>query len=118
MSYWVRATLPVALMLSAVFPAAAQDELVLPSTSVQSLYDDCQGDDLEFCSGFMTGVALAMIDMRTFNVILFEDYCPEASTTPAERIGLFIDWAELHNDWNASAYQATYLAFWYGEPCK
>lgn len=118
MSFWTGATLVAPFLLGSFNLALAKDEYAPPSISTQSLYDDCRGKDLSFCHGFVTGVANAMMDIRTMDVNLRQDYCPAASETNADRAALFIRWAETHRVWKSSAYDAVYNALWFGEPCK
>jgi hypothetical protein len=118
MSTWTKATLAGVFLLSFVGFALAQDELSSSSfVTTRSLYNDCRGENPDFCSGFIAGIAQAMKDIRTVDVHLREDFCPLASRTLQDRAALFIAWAEARETWESSAYESVYMALWFGEPC-
>jgi len=117
MSPWTRAMLAVAFLLGSSSLALAQDEHTLSSVTTASLYNDCRGEDPNFCLGFIAGVANAMKDIRILDINLREDFCPAKSSTTEERSRLFRAWVESHDEWNVPAYDAVYLALWFGEPC-
>lgn len=117
MSSWARAMLAVAFLLGSFSSALAQDERTSLSVTTASLYNDCQGENRNFCLGFIAGVVNAMKDIRILDINLREDFCPAKSRTAEERSRIFRAWVESHDKRNAPAYDAVYLALWFGEPC-
>lgn len=59
------AALAIALMLCLSGSVSAQQNVVEQSHSVRTLYEDCKGLNVDFCDGYLSGVANALERRRS-----------------------------------------------------
>lgn len=80
--------------------------------SVRTMYEDCKGRNLDFCDGFLFGIARGLETLRTYNPKFAEEYCPPSTTDPAAYRAIFIDWADRSEFWRANSYDGAVVALW------
>lgn len=105
-------SLACALILCLSGSALAQQDVAVRSHSVKSMYDDCLGRNLEFCDGFLLGVARGLERLSTYNSKFSEEYCPPPTIDPSSYRDIFISWAERSQFWKAKPYDGVLVAFW------
>ena len=98
--------------------ALAQRDAAEQSRSVRSLYKDCQGRDISFCDGYLSGVVNALNWQRHYNLKWNEEYCPPKSATPSSQREIFLSWAERTESWTRNCYDGVLLAFWVNYFCR
>lgn len=112
------ATLAVALMLCLPGLALAQQSIADQSSSVRSLYEDCMGRNVDYCDGYLSGVASAMDRMRSYYPKFRGEYCPPAARNNSSYRKVFISWAERSEFWSAKPYDGAMVAFWIAWFCS
>ncbi len=105
-------SLACALTLCLSGSALAQQNVAAQSLSVRSMYDDCKGQNLEFCNGFLLGVAKSLEMLRAYNPKFAEEYCPPVTADPSAYRNIFIGWADHSKFWKANSYDGVVVAFW------
>jgi len=90
----------------------AQQNVVAQSRSVESMYDDCKGRNLDFCNGFLLGVAKSLEMLRAYNPKFSEEYCPPMTADPSSYRDTFIGWADHSQFWEANSYDGVVVSFW------
>lgn len=106
------ASLAWVLILCLSDSALAQQDVAVGSLSVRSMYDDCKGRNLEFCDGFLLGVARGLEMLSTYHPKFSEEYCPPPTIDPSSYRDIFISWAERSQFWKAKPYDGAVVAFW------
>lgn len=104
--------LACALTLGLSSSALAQQNVAGQSISVRSMYDDCMGQNLEFCNGFLLGVAKSLEMVRIYNPKFAEEYCPPATAGLSSYRDTFVSWVDRSKFWNANSYDGVVVAFW------
>ena len=104
--------LACALVICISDSTLAQQNVSSRSISVRTMYDDCKGRNLDFCDGFLLGIAKGLETLRTYNPKFAEEYCPPAVADPASYRDIFIDWADRSKFWKASSYDGAVVALW------
>jgi hypothetical protein len=97
--------------------ALAEQELAAPTLSVKSVYDDCKGRNLNFCNGFLLGVANGLEVLRTHNPKFSDEYCPDQLGDTQSYREIFIRWAEHSKFWKMKPFDGALIAFWIAAPC-
>jgi hypothetical protein len=92
--------------------ASAQQTFADQPISVRSLYEDCKGSNVDFCLGYLAGIAKTLDTMRIFFPKFGEEYCPPPTGGSASYREVFMTWAEHSNLWNAKSFDGAYVAFW------
>ena len=105
------ASIACAFVLCLSGAGVAQENVALQSSSVKSMYDDCSGRDLEFCSGFLLGVARGLEMLRTYNPKFAKEYCPVQVADSSLYKDTFVAWAEHSKFWNANPFDGAVIAF-------
>ena len=80
--------------------------------SVRSIYDDCMGQNVEFCNGFLLGVARSLEMLRVYDRKFAEEYCPPAIADLSSYRDIFVSWADHSKFWKAKSYDGVVVAFW------
>ena len=80
--------------------------------SVRSIYDDCMGKNVEFCNGFLLGVARSLEMLRVYDRKFAEEYCPPAIADLSSYRDIFVSWADHSKFWKAKSYDGVVVAFW------
>ena len=106
------AALASALMLCLSGSALAQQSVADQPLLVRSLYEDCKGKNVDFCNGYLSGVANAMDMMRSYYPKFGDEYCPPPSGDISSYRAVFISWAERSELWRAKPYDGVFVAFW------
>ena len=90
------AALASALVLCLSGSALAQQNAAEQPLSVQSLYEDCRGLNMEFCNGYLSGVASALDHQRSHDTKWNEEYCPPPLVVASAYREVFINWAACY----------------------
>ena len=105
-------SLACALSLCLLESTLAQQDDAARSLSVRSMYDDCKGRNLDFCDGFLLGIAKGLETLRIYNPKFAEEYCPPAVADPTSYRDIFIGWADRSKFWKANSYDGAVVALW------
>ena len=102
----------VGVLVFCLSGSASAQQFADQPNSVRSLYEDCRGSNVDFCLGYLTGIAKALDTMRIFFPKFGEEYCPPPAGGAISYREVFMTWAERSNLWNAKSYDGAYVAFW------
>lgn len=105
------ASLACALMLCLPGSAEAQLGTAYLAPSVKSIYEDCKGRNLEFCNGYLSGIAEGLAMLHTYNQKVGETYCPSHTVDPTIYRRIFMKWAEHSKFWNLNSHDGAVVAF-------
>ena len=111
------AALASALMLCLSGSALAQQSVAENSCTVRSLYKDCKGLNDRFCEGYLSGVARALDNQRSFDLKWKDEYCPPTSAIFSSHREVFMSWAEHSEFWALNCYDGVLVAFWVAYFC-
>jgi hypothetical protein len=104
-------------MLCLPGPAWAQPDAFEESRSVRSLYGDCTGLNVDYCDGYLSGVANALDQQRHYNQKWREQYYPPSITRASIYRETFASWAERSKFWTSKRYDGVLVAFWMAYFC-
>ncbi len=104
-------------MLCLPGPAWSQPGALEESRSVRSLYDDCTGLNIDYCDGYLSGVANTLDQLRHYDQKWSEQYCPPSTTRVSTYRETFVSWAERSKFWTTKRYDGVLTAFWVAYFC-
>lgn len=92
-------------------PSLAQQPHFEDARSVRLLYNYCNSINLDFCNGFLYGVASTLDNNRKYNGKWSENYCPPNSVRIESLRSIFVQWAERSQNWAADPFDGALMAF-------
>lgn len=109
---FTKMTLVVCALTLYLSSSVSAQQNISSEPSVRSIYDDCMGKNVEFCNGFLLGVARSLEMLRVYDRKFAEEYCPPAIADLSSYRDIFVSWADHSKFWKAKSYDGVVVAFW------